>query len=538
VKFGRVTLAEALGAVLAHGTSLPGRVLPKGFCLDRAALRDLAAAGHSHVVAARLEPGDVAEDEAAARLAAALAGPFMAAQAASRGRANIASGLAGLFRADAGAIGALNLLHEGLTVATLPDATPVAAGGLLVTVKIIPFAIAGVVLKQAEALVRASPPLRLAPFRQLAAGLVMTELPGMKDSVFAGTEAATRQRVTALSGRLLPVRRAPHAAGAIAAQLHALLGQGAQLLLVAGASATVDRADEAPAALVLAGGDVTHFGMPVDPGNLICLGQLGGVPALVLPGCARSPSLNGIDLVLARIFAGEPAGRAEIARMGVGGLLKDFPARPAPRAAGPARPQVAAVILAAGLSTRMAGRNKLLAPDASGRAMVARVADAVLASGARPVSVVVGHQADAVLHALDGRDLVRVAAPDYATGLSASLRAGLAAVPATAAAALICLGDMPLVSAADIDRVIEAYDPARGRLIVVPTHGGRRGNPVLWDRRFFADMAALTGDAGARALLGRHDASVVEVDLPSDGVLVDFDTPDAIARQSKEGVLF
>jgi molybdenum cofactor cytidylyltransferase len=254
------------------------------------------------------------------------------------------------------------------------------------------------------------------------------------------------------------------------------------------------------------------------------------VPALVLPGCARSPSLNGIDLVLARLFAGEPAGRAEIARMGVGGLLKDFAPRPAPRAGDAKAHGVAAVILAAGLSRRMGPRNKLLLEDGAGLPMVARVADAVLASRAQPVSVVVGHQAGDVRRALAGRDVRFVEAADYAQGLSASLRAGLAAVPDDAAAVLVCLGDMPLVSAVQIDRLVEAYGPEEGRLIVVPTHRGKRGNPVLWDRRFFPEMAALSGDTGARGLLLRHADCVAEVDVGTESILVDFDTPEALDR--------
>jgi molybdenum cofactor cytidylyltransferase len=531
--FERFLLADAEGALLAHGKRLPGGALPKGAVLTREALQALAAAGHTHVVAARLEPGDVAEDEAARRLASALAGGGLVAQVPAHGRANLVAKAAGLFRADAACIDALNLLHEGITVATLADATPVRAGGMLVTVKIIPFAIPGEVLARAEALAVASQPLRVAPFRALLAGLVVSELPGMKEAVLGSTEAVTRQRVEGLSGTLLPARRVPHEAAAIAAALSGLLAEGADLLLVAGASATVDRLDEGPAALVLAGGEVTHFGMPVDPGNLICSGRIGPVPALVLPGCARSPSLNGIDLVLARLFAGEPAGPGEIARMGVGGLLKDFAPRPAPRSAVARAHGVAAVILAAGLSTRMGPRNKLLVRDASGQAMVARVADAVLASRARPVSVVLGHQSTEVRQALAGRDVRFVEAVDYAQGLSASLRAGLASVPADAAAVLVCLGDMPLVSTAEIDRLLAAYDPNEGRLIVVPTHRGKRGNPVLWDRRFFDEMVALSGDTGARALLLRHAEWVAEVELETDAVLVDFDTPEAVEAATR-----
>ncbi len=194
---------------------------------------------------------------------------------------------------------------------TLPDATPVFGGDLLVTVKIIPFAVPGAVLAAAQAVALARPMLRLAPFRPLLTGLVLTELPGIKASVLRGTADATERRIRGLTGSLLPPLRVPHAEQPVAAALTDLLARGAELLLMAGASATVDRNDVGPAAIVRAGGSVDHFGMPVDPGNLICLGRIGAAHAIILPGCARSPAHNGIDLVLSRLFADEPVGRSK-----------------------------------------------------------------------------------------------------------------------------------------------------------------------------------------------------------------------------------
>ena len=530
--FGRVPLAQAAGGILAHTTHLAGGTLPKGAILTPEALARLAAAGHTHVTAAMLEPGDVAENEAASRLADALAVPGITPTRVGTGRANLAAAHAGLFRANAATIDAINGLHEGITVATLPDATQVAAGDLLVTAKIIPFAVPGAALAAAEALAGRAPPLRLARFRPLRTGLVLTELPGLKDSVLAGAVEATERRIGALTGALLPPLRVAHAEDPLAAALADLLAQGAELLLIAGASATVDRGDVGPAAIVRAGGTVDHFGMPVDPGNLICLGHVGPVPALVLPGCARSPAHNGIDLVLARLFAGEPAGPTEIARLGVGGLLKDFGARPSSRtaAARAPHPRIAAIILAAGLSSRMAPHNKLLVADAAGTPMVARVADAVLASRARPVIAVLGHQAAEVSAALAPRNITTVIAPDYANGLSASLRAGLAALPPETDAVLVCLGDMPLITGALLNRLMSAYAPALGHLIVVPTFHRQRGNPVLWDRRFFDEISALTGDRGARSLLPRHEAQIVQLEADEDAVLRDFDTLEPVIR--------
>jgi len=535
VIFATFPLDEALGAVLAHGHRLPGRVLKKGAVLDAAAIAALREAGLGEVVAARLEPDDIAENAAADRLAAALEAPNLVRGRAGTGRVNLHAGVAGLLRVDGTGVDGINALHEGLTLATLPDASAVAPRDMVATVKVIPFAVPGMALDQVERLARAAPPLSVHPFRPLRVGLVLTELPGLKEQTTDATIAATEARVAALTGTLLAPLCCAHAAAPIAAALHQLLQSGAQLLLVAGASATVDRRDVGPAGVVWAGGEITHFGMPVDPGNLICLGRIGAIPAFVLPGCARSPKPNGIDLVLRRAFAGLPVGPAEIMRMGVGGLLKDTDARPLPRAraagppAAPHRRQVVAVVLAAGQSTRMAPYNKLLVADRAGKPMIARVVDNVLSSQARPVLVVTGHRGEDIRTALAGRPVTFVDAPDYAAGLSASLKAGIAALPAEAAAALVCLGDMPLVTGRVLDRILAAYDPDEGRAIVVPIHQGRAGNPVLWDRVFFAEILSLSGDAGARGLLRRHAEQVAEVEAGDDSVLRDFDTVESLA---------
>lgn len=532
MRFGRIALDEADGAILAHTQRLPGRVLKKGAVLDPAAIDALRAAGIASIIAARLDPGDVTEDDAAARLADALLLPGLKRTGAGTGRVNLAASAAGLLRVDAAIIDAINAVDEALTIGTLADYAVVTPREMIATIKIIPFSVPGPVLERAIAAITA-PALTLHPFRPLRVGLVMSTLPGLKPSILAGTAEATAARVQGLTGTMLPPLECPHDESAIAEALERLVHLGADILLVAGASAVVDRRDVGPAGIVRAGGEILHFGMPVDPGNLICLGRIGSRPALVLPGCARSPKLNGIDWVLARLFAGLPLGGAELARMGVGGLLKDVTARPLPRAkatpmASDHAKSVAAIVLAAGQSTRMAPHHKLLVTDKAGKTMIARTVDNVLSSSARPVIVVTGHREADIRAALGRRPVTIVSAPDHAAGLSASLRAGLAAVPETAVAALICLGDMPLVTGRMLDRIVEAHDSDEGRLIVAPTGDGAFGNPVLWDRRYFPDLAALTGDRGARSLLERHAETVATVEL-GDPVLGDFDTPESLS---------
>jgi molybdenum cofactor cytidylyltransferase len=398
----------------------------------------------------------------------------------------------------------------------------------------------GNVLSVAEAMARqGTPPLALHPFRHLKVGLVVTQLPGLKDSVTDKTIEITEGRIAGLTGSMLPPVHTPHEIEAVGHALTQLVDDGADMLLVIGASAVLDRRDVGPAGIVAAGGEIIHFGMPVDPGNLICLGRIGSRPALVLPGCARSPKLNGIDFVLTRLFAGLKVTGADIMRMGVGGLLKEMDNRPMPREKAPATPRsgaaprsaptIAAVVLAAGRSRRMAPHNKLLITDKAGKPMIARVVDNVLSSNARPILVVTGHMAEQVESALGGRPVRYVHAPDYAEGLSASLKAGIAAVPPECAAAVVCLGDMPLVTGRIIDRLLQMYDPEEGRLIVLPTFRGKQGNPMLWDRRFFPEILQIGGDSGARFLVGKHAETVAEVEMADDAILRDFDTTESLA---------
>jgi molybdenum cofactor cytidylyltransferase len=546
MKFGPTPLDAAEGAILAHTIRLPEntspRVLKKGTVLDAAALDALRRAGHAEIVAARLEPGDIPEDEAAQRLGEVLLGPLLARSRAATGRVNILADAAGLFVVDEALVNRLNRLDESLTLATLPNHTPVSAREMLATVKVIPFSAPAGALQLAEVVARGGRALAVHPFRPLKVGLVLSDLPGMKDSILEGTVDATEARINALSGTLLPPIRCRHEENAIAEALAKLRRQGAELLLVAGASAVVDRRDAGPAAIVRAGGRIEHFGMPVDPGNLICLGALpfpgGEVPAMVLPGCARSPKLNGFDWVLHRLFAGLKVTGADLAGMGVGGLLKEIETRPLPReqaaaqaqsGAAPRRPrQVAALVLAAGRSRRMAPLNKLMVTDKAGVPMVARVVNNVLDSRARPVIAVTGYEAQRVEEVLAGRPVLIAHAEEYAEGLSGSLKAGLAALPPEVEGVLVCLGDMPLVTGAMLDRLMAAFDPEEGRAIVMPTFRGKQGNPMLWSREFIPEMLAITGDVGARHLVGKYAEKVVEVEMSDDAVLRDFDTTDAL----------
>ncbi|HEY0106936.1 MAG TPA: NTP transferase domain-containing protein, partial [Rhizomicrobium sp.] len=491
------------------------------------------------VAAARLEDGDIGEDEAAARVAAPAAGPAVRIGAAFTGRVNLYAEAEGLVRIDAATIDAVNAIDEAITVATLPRFAKVAKGQMVATIKIIPFAAPRAAVERAEQVFRdRAPAIAIAAFAPHGAALISTALRDTKPALLDKNRAAIEERLRALGSRLVLERRVVHDAEALAAALAEAAATDADPILVFGASAITDRRDIIPAAIAAAGGEVAHFGMPVDPGNLLLLGRLGGRTVIGLPSCARSPKLNGFDFVLWRVLAGLPTGRRDLAAMGVGGLLTEIPSRPQPRDERPAElprlPKIAAIVLAAGLSSRM-GSNKLVA-EVDGKPLIRRAVEAALGSGAGAVVVVTGNAGEAVRRAVAPLAPFFVENHDFSKGLSTSLKCGLRSLPDDCDGAVVLLGDMPGVDSGLIDRLIAAFDPAEDRAICIATWRGKRGNPVLWARRFFPEILAIEGDVGARQLLGPYEELVCEVEAGDDGPLVDIDTPAALQayRRARE----
>ncbi len=326
MRFGAVPLAQAEGAILAHSHRLPGGRLRKGRVLTREDLSALRAAGEREVIVARLEPGDLDEDAAAGRIAQALvpdpAAAHLRLTAARTGRVNLyATGL-GILDLDVPRIETANRVDPMITIATLPAHARTRKGGMVATVKIISYGVAESAVETAGDHLQGA--MRVRPVRLRSASLVVSDIGGGPGK---GAEAM-RARLEALGMELAEVSVVPHDEARLAEALAAAPGD---LVMILTASATSDRHDVAPQALRRAGGQVTRFGMPVDPGNLLFLGRLGERPVIGLPGCARSPALNGADWVLERVACGVEVSDADIAAMGVGGLLKESPARPHPR---------------------------------------------------------------------------------------------------------------------------------------------------------------------------------------------------------------
>ncbi|QCK87969.1 4-diphosphocytidyl-2C-methyl-D-erythritol kinase [Phreatobacter aquaticus] len=528
MRFGPVPVGEALGGVVAHAVRTDGLVLKKGTLISQAEIDAMRTAGVETVTVALAEPDDIPEDAAAGGIALAVAGPGVRVDEAFTGRSNLFAEVAGVLVVERASIDRLNRIDEAITLATLPAFAVVEPGEMIATVKIIPYAVA------AETVIRATEDgdlVRVQPFRLRRVAVISTLLPGLPAKVVEKTLKVTAARLAPADAAIVADHRVAHDSAELASAIVRAVAEGADLILVFGASAIADRRDVIPAALEAAGGRVEHLGMPVDPGNLLMIGKLGDIPVIGAPGCARSPKENGFDWVLMRLLAGLDVTREDVTGMGVGGLLMEIVSRPQPReglAEAPPKPRIAGLVLAAGRSTRMGGPNKLLA-TMDGVVLVRRAVEAARDGGLDEIVVVTGHQAERIEAALAGLPVRFVHNPDFAEGLSTSLRTGIAALGDSVDAAVVLLGDMPRVSSALVAGLVRAFDPAHGHHVVVPIADGRRGNPVLWGRRFFAELGRVSGDQGGRAILAAAPEAIAEVHVDGDGVHLDVDTPEALA---------
>ncbi len=329
MKFGPVPVSDATGAILAHSVKVGDRKLRKGITLSPEHITELLKAGLTEVTVARLERGDCHEDEAAKLLAEALvpnpAQTNLRVTEAFTGRVNLLANGPGVAVLDTDALQRFNQVNPMITVATVPQYQQMSAGGMVATIKVISYAVPRSDVENAARQARDA--IRFVVPAYQSAGLIVTEISGGPSNEKG--IAAIRGRVEALGMDLSDVQVVPHRMDDLTAALSSISGQ---IVMILTGSATSDENDVAPASVRAAGGSVDRFGMPVDPGNLLFLGASGGRPVIGLPGCARSPALNGADWVLSRVACGIETTGADIASMGVGGLLKEIPTRPQPRA--------------------------------------------------------------------------------------------------------------------------------------------------------------------------------------------------------------
>ena len=526
MKFGQTPLSEAEGALLVHAVRLPDRWLRKGVVLGEEDLQAMARAGIKQVLVARPEPDELGENTAAEALGKAGAGPYISASKAFAGRVNLLAEQAGVLEVDAQAINGFNRIDPAITVATLPAYARVDRGQLLATIKIIPYAAKRAFITRAAE--RISGALRLHPVQNKRISLILSTGEGLKPSLLEKGRKAIGARLARLGLGLAEHRIVPHEAQALAAAISEARGD---IVLLLGAFATADIRDTGPEAVRRAGGRISRFGIPVDPGNLLFVGEQGGRPVLGLPGCVRALALNGADWVLERMICGIELDEAMLTGMGVGGLLKEIPTRPMPRRMGdkPGADKFAVILLAAGQSRRMRGQDKLL-QEVGGGAMLRHAAISALESAASEVLVVLPPAHGARRAALKGLAVRIIDAPDHAEGMGASLRNAMGRIGADIEGVIVALADMPEVAPVHFDSLISGYDPARGHEICrACDEAGRPGHPILFGRRFFESLSASAGDIGGRDILRDSAEFVLRVPTSGRGASLDLDTPEAWA---------
>ncbi|HEX6383903.1 MAG TPA: molybdopterin-binding protein [Anaerolineae bacterium] len=337
MKFGPVPLEEAEGKILGHNIAGPDgrRAFRKGKPLTAADIETLRQLGRSTVYVATLEADDVDEDTAARRIAEAAMGVGLRLSGPSTGRANLYATIRGLVRVDVARLMQLNAC-PGVTLATLPTNIATDEGKMVATMKVLPYAIPEATVRRAEEIASTGEPLlRVDALAPRAVGLILSGSPSARDRIVRSFETAMRLRLEALGSTIERVDFVPLeeeiGESELVERLQEQIAAGLDMIILAGETAIMDRYDIAPRAVERAGGEVTCFGAPVDPGNLLMLAYVDRVPVLGAPGCARSPKDNIIDLVLPRLLAGDRLSQTDIVAWGHGGLLEDVPERPMPR---------------------------------------------------------------------------------------------------------------------------------------------------------------------------------------------------------------
>tara|TARA_Y100001970_G_scaffold69563_1_gene88703 strand:+ start:1100 stop:2725 length:1626 start_codon:yes stop_codon:yes gene_type:complete len=534
MKFGKVPTKNASGSVLAHTTHSKSRIYKKGHTINDEDVNTLLLDGIDEITVATLEPYDISENEAASQISKSLAGSNIKVTNAFTGRANLVADKSGLVIFEQETLHKINLVDQSITVATLQPYDRVEPGQLIATIKIIPLAISKQLLEKVMELISSSGSLvSVAPFVKKRISLILTQLSGTKDSVLKKTKANVIERISSLGCEELETVIIPHDENTVTSSIKTL-AKKSDIILMSGASAVVDSGDVLPNGLVLAGGKLHHFGMPVDPGNLLFTGTYNEIPVIGMPGCARSPQLNGFDWVLWRLIADVQVTSKDIMMMGVGGLLKETINRGQPRENNQTpklnsgmEAKIVGLVLAAGSSKRMGDTNKLIA-EVKGKPMLNHILDALRSTNLQDVLVVTGYQNRKVEEVIENKKAKIIYNPDHKKGLSSSLKKGLDALPKNTDGILVCLGDMPLITAQIIEKLILSFDPVEGRSICIPVVGRKRGNPVLWSSKFFPEIKKISGDIGAKTLLDTYSDEVYEVPINQDEILIDIDTPESL----------
>lgn len=526
MKFEERPVATSNGWSLAHSILCGQKRLAKGTVLTNALIEKLSSNGISKAQVFLLEENDVDEDTAAKCAADKITGSGLNVELAGKGRANITAAYNGLF-IPGECVDAVNATDDAFSAASLAAHTPVRTGQLVATIKLIPYGLPAATLDEIPSLKSL---MAIKPFQGFTAQLLVTGTAPTQRTI-----ASLSARIEHVGGHLHLQDPIQHSLSSVESALESAKTSNATLILMLGASAISDERDIFPAALINSGGKLVKLGMPADPGNLLMLGELDNKTVIGLPGCARSPALNGFDWVLERFAANESLDSHTISKMGTGGLLKEPAGRKTPRATAISqrltanRIAAAAVVLAAGKSSRAKSIHKLLS-TLDDKTVIATTIDTLLGVKNLTVTIITGHKAAEIEACVSSKDVSTLHNPDFAQGMGTSLAAGIASLDETTDYAFVCLGDMPFVQPETLKKLLKIAAETNGSAIFIPTFHGKRGHPVLWHKRFFANLKRLQGDTGGKEIIRNNSEKVIEVPVDDAGVLIDLDTPEMLAQ--------
>ena len=420
-------------------------------------------------------------------------------------------------------IDALNQLDDAFSAASKASFTKASPGDLVATIKLIPYGIPATILEGTAISNRCC----VKPFAAFSARLIVS-CPNASEK----TVSVLEQRLQHVGGNLADVVHCDHGVSELEAALRA--SSKDDLTLILGASAISDMNDVIPAAVQSAGGKVIKLGMPADPGNLLMLAEYKGNTIIGLPGCARSPALNGFDWVLERFSAGLALDKATISALGTGGLLKEPVGRRAPRQQDHKQgdtpsTSIAAIVLAAGKSSRAGTANKLLS-KLGDTPVVRATVDTISKTVKGNVFVVTGAWHQEISKTLDDVKISTIHNDLHGTGMGTSIAKGFASLPDDVQFSLVCLGDMPFVKPETYTALIDASSNYGTDAIFIPTFHGKRGHPVMWGQQHFRKLCILTGDIGGKPVLAENQEKIIEVAVDDPGILIDLDTPEMLTQ--------
>ena len=533
---------ESIGLVLAQTYNLTSKTISKGTFITNEIVDYLKMENVQTILCAVPEEGDIHEDEAAEAISNAIDKNQIYAEKASTGRVNFKSQSLCLVRYERDLLREVNLVNESIAFSIVEHNQLIAENDLIATLKIIPFFTKKKYVDQVIKILAKNKLFKIHSLKKKEVTLIQTCFEWQKKSIFTATSNVTRGRLEALGCLLKKETLIPHDYESLCLEIETSIDSGAQLLLISGASAISDRSDIIPKAILSEGGEIIQYGLAVDPGNLLLIGKIGNTTIIGMPGCARSPKLNGFDWVLQLLIADIPINKEELADMGAGGLLMEIASRPLPRALAKSvykrEKKVMGVVLAAGNSTRMGKHNKLL-KNIGDASLVRNTVIEMLKSDLDSCSIVLGYQSDKVAAAIKDLKINLILNPFWEEGQASSLKAALNTLDTSYSDLLVMLGDLPGVSSKHINKIIEEHLLADNRKskITIPSFKGQKGNPVIWGRSFFPDLSNLKGDVGGRALFGEHPAAINLIELDDKAVVTDTNTPEDFEKFLNNSVL-